>query len=165
MINGYIPDPCFDSEMHQDFTTNVELGFWADEAATQPISTAELLEGDMIKHKTAWLSNYAHWQHCMYLINGTHRAYSRMPTLFLDAYLDQPHIQHCFTVIAEPKPTLPYKKMEQPMEAVFISERRCYLRDLSPSVPENPGAVNIAITHAKVLPQLPDFVDEDDNRR
>jgi hypothetical protein len=154
LINGYIPDPCFDAEMHEDFTAGVELGYFVDKEATEMVSTAELLKGDFDMYPMAWLSTISHWRHCLYLINGTHRAYSRMPTVFLDAYLDQPHIQHCFGVVAGPKPPLPPVQMEHPMIAVFVAEHRCYLRDLSPFPPQDPGAVNIAITHPSVISKL-----------
>ncbi|PSN59933.1 hypothetical protein BS50DRAFT_579712 [Corynespora cassiicola Philippines] len=128
-----------------------DFGYYKDEAATIVIPQSELLVGDFEKHKGVWLSTDSHYHHCMYLVNGSTRAYSRMGFTFLDSYLDQRHLQHCFDVITQPRPPLPFKRMDTPMAAAFLSRHRCYLRDLSSTPPENPGAITAALTHPLVV--------------
>ncbi|KAK2020703.1 hypothetical protein LX32DRAFT_606063 [Colletotrichum zoysiae] len=153
LINGYIPNPCFDFEMNKYFMEKADFGYYEDEAATIVIPQSELIAGDFEKHKVVWLSTDSHYHHCMYIVNGSSRAHSRMGFVFLDSYLDQWHLQHCIGVIMEPRPPLPFQRMATPMMAAFLAEHRCYLRDLSPTPPENPGAITTALTHPQIESQ------------
>lgn len=154
LINGYVPNPCFDFEMNKYFMEKADFGYYKDEAATTVIPQSELIAGDFEKHKVVWLSTDSHYHHCMYIVNGSSRAHSRLGFVFLDSYLDQWHLQHCISVIMEPRPPLPFQRMATPMMAAFLAEHRCYLRDLSPTPPDNPGAITTALTHPQIESQM-----------
>lgn len=126
LANGWIPAPCFDAIMHHDFVDGSDYGFFYDRNGERRVHQDTIMEGDNSRYPEGlWVTFEEHISHCRYLVNGSIRAVSRSDTAFLDVYLDQDHMMHCFGVLGESRPS---SQIETYVKAFFES-RRCYIRD------------------------------------
>lgn len=126
LANGWVPDPCFDADMHHDFVDGKDYGFFEDRNGKHRVHQGTVMEGDNSRYPHGlWVNFEEHHTHCRYLVNGSIRAVSRLHAPFLDVYLDRDHMIHCYGVLGENRAS---SHIETYVKAFFES-RKCYLRD------------------------------------
>ncbi|KAK2007414.1 hypothetical protein LZ32DRAFT_622192 [Colletotrichum eremochloae] len=126
LFHGYIPDPCLDHDLYQYWVVDRlnDLQWRVSDEDSPIVPTSDILQGDISKYPTAWAPTKTHYNHCLYLINGTSRAQAREAPLVLDTHLDESHMQHCFEILTHPPENYPATFM-------FVYQHRCYIRSLS----------------------------------
>lgn len=133
LANGWIPLPCFDSEMHRDFVDGKNYGFFEDKHGLRAVHQNSIMEGDNSRYPDGLFVTFnEHFEHCRYLLNGSARAISPPFTGILDVFRDSGHLQHCIWVLSESQDPL---HIETSVKAYFTSHK-CYL-----SIKPEPGSV------------------------
>lgn len=124
LANGWVPDPCFDTEMHRDFVDGKDYGFFEDRHGKVRVHQHTILEGDIARWPDGlFLEWNEHYEHCRYIMNGSIRAAQPPFTGFLDLFHDEEHLQHCVDFLGDKQePTL----IDPEIKAIF-KVHRCYL--------------------------------------
>lgn len=124
LANGWIPAPCFDSQMHHDFVDSTDYGFFEDLNATKRVHQHTIMEGDVSQWPNGlFVTFHEHFAHCQYLLNGSVRAVQPPFTGFLDVFHDKDHLQYCLGVMQEREDPM---HIETEVKA-FFEAHRCYL--------------------------------------
>ncbi|KAI9376019.1 hypothetical protein BJX61DRAFT_539185 [Aspergillus egyptiacus] len=129
LANGWVPNPCFDAQMHRDYVDGRDYEFYRDPEGTERVAQEEILRGNISAYAFGlWVSFREHVEHCWYLVNSTvvamagnsgGRGRGR-----LDIWVDEKHMQHCLGVVREQRHEEGYIDLH--IRAVF-ENHRCYL--------------------------------------
>ncbi len=89
---SWLPEPCYDSELAQDFDNLREWKWWFDENNTVPASHQLAMTGEYSLF-VEW--DYHLW-HCTFMWRKMHRALSRSGQMAIDSYMGSyNHTLHC----------------------------------------------------------------------
>ncbi|KAL4904212.1 hypothetical protein BDW74DRAFT_155261, partial [Aspergillus multicolor] len=71
-MNGWVPNACFDSAMHEFHTKDKNFDFYKDLNGTMIVTQEQILHGDPASYPS-WLfvSEREHNEHCAYMMNRT----------------------------------------------------------------------------------------------
>ncbi|KAL2869006.1 uncharacterized protein BJX67DRAFT_31382 [Aspergillus lucknowensis] len=124
LANGWVPNPCFDAELHHDMVDGHDYGFFRDRWGKDKLHQDVILRGNISDFATGlWVHFHEHVDHCWYLLNGSVRATAMQSIGRLDVWVDEEHMQHCFGLIKKKgDPTF----IDYHVKALFW-HHRCYL--------------------------------------
>ncbi|KAL2838547.1 hypothetical protein BJY01DRAFT_250919 [Aspergillus pseudoustus] len=127
LANGWVPNLCFDAQMHHDAVDGRDYGFYLGRTGKRRLHQDVIMQGNISMYPTGlWHSWREHVDHCWYLLNGSVRATVAGSIGRLDYWIEDGHMQHCFHMLTKEKDNDP-GFIDFHFKAVFF-HHRCYLR-------------------------------------
>jgi hypothetical protein len=94
----WLPSPCYDGELSNEFQSLREWSWYLDANGTKPVTREAALNGT---YQNLYVSNEYHLLHCTYMWRKLHRAVLGAGKAAIDSYIgNYAHTAHCETMIA-----------------------------------------------------------------